>query len=163
MVSCRCVDIHLQWEGVGREGRRDKGDKDADRWRRGILSSPPRFIFSETHWGPATRLSPACRNAALCGIFSSASPSVARFLSAARIAKSFFPPFFPFSLLLQSPLFFILSFPPFIVSSIFSCSLWAEGAIIHFPRPKWKQKRTLPFACFCKHLSTHGPPLNTDE
>lgn len=42
----------------------------------GEESSPlhPEFIFSRNHWGPAARLSPACRNAAECGISFSVLP-----------------------------------------------------------------------------------------
>lgn len=83
-----CVIICLQWEGTKGGGGRDKGEEDADRWREGILSFPLRFIFSKTHWGPVTRLSPASRNTALpCISFSLHSPSVAPFLYDARTAK----------------------------------------------------------------------------
>lgn len=54
--------------------RRERGEKEEETKERKMLtdkreeSSPPTFIFSNTHRGPAFRLSPAYRNTALRGI-----------------------------------------------------------------------------------------------
>lgn len=162
-VSCRCVDIHLQWEGMRREGRRDKGDKDADRWRGGILSSPPRFIFSEAHWGPATRLSPACRNTALCGIFLSASPFHRSFSFCCKISEiSFFFPSSPFlsssslpSSLILRPLF--LSLYCFIYIQLLS-----PGWRCNHPLPRTKMKTEMN-AAFRMLLQTLKHTRTTPE
>lgn len=133
-------------------------------------SSPPTFIFSKTHRGLAARLSPACRNTALCGITFSLFPFSNTFQLLQKQQKSFLSPI-PFCSLsslyfpLQPPLSSIFTFP-LIVSSTFGCSLQAEGTITRSLATAQTETRTETDAAStfsCTQLSKHRQPLNTND
>lgn len=127
----------------GKEGRRagwwNKDEKDADGGKESSRLHPG-FIFSKTHWGPATCLSPECRSTLV-----SFSPLVAK-----QKHNFIIHPF----------LLFLPTFSPFLMS----------GTIFHFkPKPKKKKNKTkttgvgAAFWFFGKHSSSCGWQRNTDE